>query len=321
MEIRRYQKTAGLLTPLFSLPPSSPSPPLPPPPLTLPPYFHLLRSPYPALRNQAQAATLPAGNRIKRKPHRYRPGTVALMEIRRYQKTTDLLIRKLPFMRLCNGAAQTRTSGPSGCELDCQPHCPIAHSPSTFRPSCVPLSFFPPCPSPSFLRAPSSPHRHQCKEISQTLTTMDVRWTADADALQGDSSDSHHDGRAMDCPLCCPFSLSPIIPHDSLPHFPRPILPSPAPSPVQGDLSDAHHDGRAMDCPPNPFSHSPPTFPPSCLRLSSTSHRHQCKEISQTLTTLDVRWTADAVLGLQEVRRVGAMDRLDAHHDGRAMDF
>ncbi|CAI5514355.1 unnamed protein product [Closterium sp. Naga37s-1] len=38
---------------------------------------------------------------IKRKPHRYRPGTVALMEIRRrYQKTTDLLIRKLPFMRL-----------------------------------------------------------------------------------------------------------------------------------------------------------------------------------------------------------------------------
>ena len=29
--------------------------------------------------------------------HRYRPGTVALKEIRRYQKSTDLLIRKLPF--------------------------------------------------------------------------------------------------------------------------------------------------------------------------------------------------------------------------------
>jgi histone H3 len=35
-----------------------------------------------------------------RKPHRYRPGTVALREIRRYQKSTELLIRKLPFQRL-----------------------------------------------------------------------------------------------------------------------------------------------------------------------------------------------------------------------------
>jgi len=35
-----------------------------------------------------------------RKPHRYRPGTVALREIRRYQKTTDLLTRRLPFHRM-----------------------------------------------------------------------------------------------------------------------------------------------------------------------------------------------------------------------------
>lgn len=35
-----------------------------------------------------------------RKPHRYRPGTVALREIRRYQKSTELLIRKAPFERL-----------------------------------------------------------------------------------------------------------------------------------------------------------------------------------------------------------------------------
>ncbi|OLL22870.1 histone H3-like centromeric protein cnp1 [Neolecta irregularis DAH-3] len=34
------------------------------------------------------------------KTRRYRPGTVALKEIRRYQKSTDLLIRKLPFSRL-----------------------------------------------------------------------------------------------------------------------------------------------------------------------------------------------------------------------------
>ena len=35
-----------------------------------------------------------------KKPRRYRPGTVALREIRKYQKSTDLLIRKLPFQRL-----------------------------------------------------------------------------------------------------------------------------------------------------------------------------------------------------------------------------
>ena len=32
--------------------------------------------------------------------HRYPPGTVELREIRRYQKSTELLIRKLPFQRL-----------------------------------------------------------------------------------------------------------------------------------------------------------------------------------------------------------------------------
>ena len=35
-----------------------------------------------------------------KKPHRFKPGTVALREIRKYQKSTDLLIRKLPFQRL-----------------------------------------------------------------------------------------------------------------------------------------------------------------------------------------------------------------------------
>ena len=35
-----------------------------------------------------------------KKPHRYRPGTCALREIRRYQKSAELLIPKLPFARL-----------------------------------------------------------------------------------------------------------------------------------------------------------------------------------------------------------------------------
>ncbi|OTA97697.1 hypothetical protein M434DRAFT_391629 [Hypoxylon sp. CO27-5] len=38
---------------------------------------------------------------------RYRPGTVALREIRRYQNSTDLLLRKLPFSRLVREIALT----------------------------------------------------------------------------------------------------------------------------------------------------------------------------------------------------------------------
>ena len=41
----------------------------------------------------------PATGGVK-KPHRYRPGTVALREIRRYQKSTDLMIPKLPYQKL-----------------------------------------------------------------------------------------------------------------------------------------------------------------------------------------------------------------------------
>lgn len=61
-----------------------------------------------ASKAATKSASLPAsaaGGGIK-KPHRYRPGTVALREIRRYQKSTELLIRKLPFQRLVREIAQ-----------------------------------------------------------------------------------------------------------------------------------------------------------------------------------------------------------------------
>jgi histone H3 len=45
-----------------------------------------------------------------KKPHRYRPGTVALREIKRYQKSTNLLLRKLPFQRLVRETAQNYIS-------------------------------------------------------------------------------------------------------------------------------------------------------------------------------------------------------------------
>ena len=44
--------------------------------------------------------------RTQSKPHRWRPGTVALRAIRKYQKSTELLIRKLPFQRLLREVAQ-----------------------------------------------------------------------------------------------------------------------------------------------------------------------------------------------------------------------
>ena len=40
-----------------------------------------------------------------KKRYRYRPGTVALKQIRQYQKSTELLIRKLPFQRLVHEIA------------------------------------------------------------------------------------------------------------------------------------------------------------------------------------------------------------------------
>ena len=44
-------------------------------------------------------------NGIK-KPHRFRPGVVALRQIRKYQRSTELLIRKLPFQRLVREIAK-----------------------------------------------------------------------------------------------------------------------------------------------------------------------------------------------------------------------
>jgi histone H3 len=64
------------------------------------------RAPRGQLATKAARRSAPATGRV-RKPHRYRPGTVALREIRRYQKSTELLIRKLPFQRLCREITQT----------------------------------------------------------------------------------------------------------------------------------------------------------------------------------------------------------------------
>ena len=63
------------------------------------------KAPRKQLVTKAARASAPAPGGVK-KPHRYRPGTVALREIRRYQKSTELLVRKLPFQRLVREIAQ-----------------------------------------------------------------------------------------------------------------------------------------------------------------------------------------------------------------------
>ena len=52
------------------------------------------KAPRKQLATKAARKSAPATGGVK-KPHRYRPGTVALREIRKYQKSTELLIRKV----------------------------------------------------------------------------------------------------------------------------------------------------------------------------------------------------------------------------------
>lgn len=65
-----------------------------------------------ARKNRTQSGRAAAERKITR-PHlskprgrRYRPGTVALREIRKYQQTHGLLLRRLPFQRLVREIAQ-----------------------------------------------------------------------------------------------------------------------------------------------------------------------------------------------------------------------
>jgi histone H3 len=58
------------------------------------------------LAAKAARKSKPSTGGVK-KPHRFRPGTKALREIRQYQKLTELLIPKLPFQRLVREVAQS----------------------------------------------------------------------------------------------------------------------------------------------------------------------------------------------------------------------
>ncbi|MDC0367009.1 hypothetical protein OAM67_01135 [bacterium] len=63
------------------------------------------KAPRKQLAGKMARKPMPTGPGFRRKP-KFRPGTVALREIRKYQKSTELLIRKLPFQRLVREIAQ-----------------------------------------------------------------------------------------------------------------------------------------------------------------------------------------------------------------------
>lgn len=82
------------------------------------------KAPRKQLASKAARKSAPSTGGVK-KPHRYKPGTVALREIRRYQKSTELLIRKLPFQRLVSLNIHS---------FDCTPTPPPLHSQWSMRP-------------------------------------------------------------------------------------------------------------------------------------------------------------------------------------------
>lgn len=67
------------------------------------------KAPRKALAGKAARKAGP-GTKNSGKPYRYRPGTKALIDIRKYQKSTERLLRKLPFQRLVREIAERMKS-------------------------------------------------------------------------------------------------------------------------------------------------------------------------------------------------------------------
>jgi histone H3-like centromeric protein A len=79
-------------------------------------FLHLLPNPY-LKDNSSPLTSVLAGDPLPVRKHRYKPGTVALREIRRYQRSTDLLLLKLPFSRLIREIAVSILPAEAGASL------------------------------------------------------------------------------------------------------------------------------------------------------------------------------------------------------------
>lgn len=145
------------------------------------------KAPRKQLASKAARKSAPSTGGVK-KPHRYKPGTVALREIRRYQKSTELLIRKLPFQRLvrkptcilfirhtanyhARSVKSLRTSRATFASSPL-PSAPsrsrssLTSSPSSRTPTCAPST---PSVSPSSPRTSSSPAVSAASATKRTL--------------------------------------------------------------------------------------------------------------------------------------------------------
>ncbi|KAL6231540.1 histone-fold-containing protein [Aspergillus navahoensis] len=76
----------------------------------------------PTAPSDDQSSIQPGDPTPKGRRHRYKPGTVALKEIRKYQRSYDLLLRKLPFARLVREVALDILPAEVGSELRWQSH-------------------------------------------------------------------------------------------------------------------------------------------------------------------------------------------------------
>lgn len=74
--------------------------------LVVPPHSAQRHSLYTGKAPRKYLPSMTATLQSAKKPHRFHPGTVALREIRRYQKSSELLINKLPFQRTVREIAQ-----------------------------------------------------------------------------------------------------------------------------------------------------------------------------------------------------------------------
>jgi len=60
----------------------------------------MLRKPVPTKRTTKSSSTTSTTSGGGRRQHRFRPGELALQQIRKFQQSTNLVLRKLPFRRL-----------------------------------------------------------------------------------------------------------------------------------------------------------------------------------------------------------------------------
>ena len=103
-----------------------------------------------------------AVSKSMKKPHRFRPGTVCLREIRKYQKSTELLMRKMPFQRLVRETTNQISVSNRAPSLPCRrPQRPTWSGCSKIL-TCVPYM---PRGSPSCPRICSSPEELEVRGI------------------------------------------------------------------------------------------------------------------------------------------------------------